>query len=204
MYLTCSNINLCNHCLLDISVTSHSCPWLQPPNSMCQDSSFAFDYMLIFLGSLNLRLNSKHQIPSYHESYQTLDFDSQPTWNTWTLILGQCSAWAEAKVQNPLNPSPKQSVVQCTHCDCRPSADWCGVTSGILGCFQVLLDCRGDRQSVVHLLIGWCAKGGPRHWLQLVCCAYLWSGVQVFWVSRAEVWGLCQRTFNKGVGICVR
>jgi len=51
------------------------------------------------------------------------------------------------------------------------------VTSGVLGHSQVLLNHRGDRQSVVHLLIGCCAKGGPRHWLQLIRCAYLQSGV---------------------------
>ena len=62
-----------------------------------------------------------------------------------------------------------------------------GVTSGVLRCSQVLLDHRGDCQSVVHSLISCCSKGGPRHWLQLVCCAYLQSGVQVFLSLRAKV-----------------
>ena len=56
-------------------------------------------------------------------------------------------------------------------------------------CSQVLLDSRGDRRSVVHSLIGCCAKGGPRCWLQLVHCAYLWSGVRVFRGLRAKVRG---------------
>src|SRR5882724_1849226 len=47
------------------------------------------------------------------------------------------------------------------------------VTSGVLGHSQVLLNCKGDHQSVVRSLISCCAKGGPRHWLQLICCAYL-------------------------------
>jgi len=71
------------------------------------------------------------------------------------------------------------------------------VMSGVLGCSQVLLDHRGDFRSVVHLLISCCAKGGPGHWLQLVCCTYLWSGVWVFQISRAEARGWCRRMFNK-------
>jgi len=34
-----------------------------------------------------------------------------------------------------------------------------------------------------------------------MCCAYLWSGVQVFRGLRAEVQGWCQRTFSKGAGV---
>jgi len=51
------------------------------------------------------------------------------------------------------------------------------VMSGTLRCSKVLLNHGGDRQSVVHSLIGWCAKGGLRCWLQLVRCPYLQSGV---------------------------
>ena len=68
----------------------------------------------------------------------------------------------------------------------------CTLSWAVFGCSQVLLDHRGDCWSVVHSLIGCCAKGGPRRWLQLVCCAYLWSGVQVFRISRAEAWGWCR------------
>jgi len=67
---------------------------------------------------------------------------------------------------------------------------------------QVLLDHKGDRPSVVHSLISCCAKGVPRHWLQLVHWTYLWSGVWVFWVSRAQAWGWFWRMFHKGAGIC--
>jgi len=75
------------------------------------------------------------------------------------------------------------------------------VTSGVVGRSQVLLNRRGDCQSVVHSLIGYCAKGGPGRWLQLVHCTYLWSGVRVFQISRAKARGWCQRTLDKGAGI---
>jgi len=74
------------------------------------------------------------------------------------------------------------------------------VTSGVLGNSQVLLNHRGDRWSVVHSLISCCAKGGPRRWLQLVHCTYLWAGVWVFWGLRAEASGLMPKDVRWGHG----
>jgi|SRR5882724_11362765 len=85
MYSTCSNIDLCSHCLLNISVTSHPFPQFQPHNP-----SFALDSMLI-----SLRL------------FKPRTLNLGPTQNTWTSIVGRCSAQAEANVQTPLNPSPQ-------------------------------------------------------------------------------------------------
>ena len=102
MYLTCSNLNLCNHCLLNVSVTSHlvlnSDLWtLALHLTLCSSHS----------GSLNLGLNSKHWTLAYCGLTQTLDFNYWPTQNTQTLIVGRHSAQAEANVQTPLNLSPK-------------------------------------------------------------------------------------------------
>ena len=76
--------------------------------------------------------------------------------------------------------------------------------SGTLGHSQVLLDRGGDRQSVVHLLISWCAKGGPGCWLQLVCCAKLWSGVQVFQGVKSQGSGFMPKDVQQGHGNSVQ
>ena len=75
-------------------------------------------------------------------------------------------------------PHPRPPLVPPLHCQYPSSCQGLTVSqavfSGIPKSYSIA---RGDRRSVVHLLINCCAKGGPRHWLQLIRCTYLWSGV---------------------------
>ena len=68
------------------------------------------------LGSLNHRLNSQYQTPSYHKFVWTSDFGSQP--HTKYLDLdsreGQCESWCQCLNSSEL--SPKYSVVQWHNC----------------------------------------------------------------------------------------